>query len=116
MIALFAVYTIDLFVCAIYLIKWGKLEKKELKRIYFAIIGVSLVLAFVVPKKELHKTIKVTGEYVNVRAKPSTKSSILGKAYKGDTFTSTGKELTNWYVISYNGRKAYVYRFYVKEN
>ncbi|MFZ2957261.1 MAG: SH3 domain-containing protein [Candidatus Ozemobacteraceae bacterium] len=48
---------------------------------------------------------------LNVRLAPWGK--IIGKLKKGDKVTITGKS-GEWYIISYNGKKAYVHSHYIK--
>ena len=50
---------------------------------------------------------------VNVRAKASSKSKILGTAKKGTTFEVLGKS-GNWYKVSYKGKTAYIFHRYLK--
>jgi cell wall-associated NlpC family hydrolase len=54
----------------------------------------------------------VTGNSVNIRTAPSTTASVIGKANSGDLLNVTGTS-DDWYVINYNGTKAYVYKDYV---
>ena len=50
---------------------------------------------------------------VNVRAKATKDSKLLGKAKKGETFTVLGKS-GNWIKIDFSGKTGYVYKRYVK--
>ena len=50
---------------------------------------------------------------VNIRAKASNSSKILGVAYNGDTFTVQGLS-GRWVKVEYNGGSAYIYDRYVK--
>ena len=50
---------------------------------------------------------------VNVRAKATKDSKLLGKAKKGETFKITGKS-GNWIKIDFNGKTGFVYKRYVK--
>ena len=55
--------------------------------------------------------LKVTRDFINVREKPSTKSEIVGKVYKGDIFNIIEiyeKEEYIWYRIKYNGEERFV--------
>lgn len=54
----------------------------------------------------------VNDNSVNIRKEPSTSAQVLGKANTGDLLNVTGVS-GDWYVISYNGSKAYVYKAYV---
>ena len=49
---------------------------------------------------------------VNIRAKASSSSKILGVAYNGDTFTVQGTS-GRWVKVEYNGGSAYIYNRYV---
>lgn len=55
---------------------------------------------------------KVNGSSVNIRTAPSTSAPVIGKANAGDLLNVTGTS-GDWYVISYNGTKAYVFKSYV---
>lgn len=48
----------------------------------------------------------------NVRAKASSKSELLGKAKKGETYTVLGTS-GNWVKIDYNGKDGYVFNRYI---
>ena len=50
---------------------------------------------------------------VNIRAKATSSSKILGVAYNGDTFTVQGTS-GRWVKVEYNGGSAYIYDRYVK--
>ncbi len=50
---------------------------------------------------------------VNVRAKASSKSKLLGTAKKGETFTVKGTS-GNWVKIDYDGQDGYVYKTYIR--
>ena len=50
---------------------------------------------------------------VNIRAKASSSSKILGVAYNGDTFTVQGLS-GRWVKVEYNGDSAYIYDSYIK--
>jgi cell wall-associated NlpC family hydrolase len=54
----------------------------------------------------------VTGNSVNIRTAPSTTASVIDKANSGDLLNVTGTS-GDWYVVDYNGTKAYVYKDYV---
>jgi cell wall-associated NlpC family hydrolase len=54
----------------------------------------------------------VSGNSVNIRTSPSTSAQVLGKANSGDLLNVTGTS-GDWYVVDYNGTKAYVYKSYV---
>ena len=49
---------------------------------------------------------------VNIRAKASSSSKILGVAYNGDTFPVTGKS-GKWTKVTYDGGTAYIYTAYL---
>ncbi len=49
---------------------------------------------------------------VNIRAKASSSSKILGVAYNGDTFEVKGKS-GNWTKVAYDGDTAYIYTSYL---
>jgi N-acetylmuramoyl-L-alanine amidase len=50
---------------------------------------------------------------VNVRAKASSKSKLLGTAKKGETFTVKGAS-GNWVKIDFDGKDGYVYKTYIR--
>lgn len=54
----------------------------------------------------------VNGNSVNIRTAPSTTAQVIGQANSGDLLNVTGVS-GEWYVINYNGTKAYVYKSYV---
>ena len=59
------------------------------------------------------KSVVITGETVNVRAKPNLNGSDLGVVKKGTTLTFKGKKSTDsrgvaWYKVSYNGKTGWV--------
>ena len=54
----------------------------------------------------------VNGTNVNIRKEPSTSAEVVGKANTGDLLNVTGTS-GDWYVVDYNGAKAYVYKSYV---
>ena len=55
---------------------------------------------------------KVNGSSVNIRTAPNTSAPVIGKADTGDLLNVTGTS-GDWYVINYNGTKAYVFKSYV---
>lgn len=54
----------------------------------------------------------ITGNAVNLRSSPTTASTSLGKLYKGDEVTVTGKN-GDWYTVTADGKRGYVYGQYV---
>lgn len=52
-------------------------------------------------------------EDVNVRTAPSTSSSILGKANKGQVFVTSGKT-GDWYIIKYSNSTGYIHKNYMQ--
>lgn len=54
----------------------------------------------------------VNGTSVNIRTQPSTDAPVIAQANTGDLLTVTGTS-GDWYVVDYNGTKAYVYKSYV---
>ena len=58
-------------------------------------------------------TIVNCNEWVNVRAKATKDSKLLGRANKGETFTVRGKS-GNWIKIDFNGKTGYVYKTYIR--
>lgn len=50
----------------------------------------------------------VEDEFINVRSNADITSSVLGVISKGQTITVTGVE-GDWYTVTYNGQKGYVY-------
>lgn len=56
----------------------------------------------------------VTADSLNVRSKPSTSGTLLGKLIKGERVQLLSKENTNWYKINYKGKSAYISSNYVK--
>ena len=61
----------------------------------------------------LADTYVVTGNTINVRAKPSMKGEVVGKLHKGDRITVTGMYDSNWAEIRHHYRKRYVSRKYI---
>ncbi len=57
----------------------------------------------------------VNGTSVNIRTAPSTSAQVIGQANSGDLLNVTGVS-GDWYVVDYNGTKAYVYKDYVNGN
>ncbi len=55
---------------------------------------------------------KVTANGVNIRAKASTNSSVIGTANQGDVFKTVGRN-DGWYQIEYNGKEAYIGKDYL---
>lgn len=53
---------------------------------------------------------------INIRAKPSIKSKIVGKFYWNDTVKIIKKINKKWYQVSYNKKKRYVCARYLKKN
>lgn len=51
--------------------------------------------------------------HVNIRAKATKDSKLLGTAKNGETFKVTGK-FGNWIRIDFNGKTGYVYKTYIK--
>ena len=51
--------------------------------------------------------------HVNIRAKATKSSKLLGTAKNGEKFTVTGKS-GNWIKIDYKGKTGYVYKKYIK--
>ena len=54
----------------------------------------------------------ITGDYVRMRSGPSTSYSILGSYNTGTKMTVTGAS-GDWYAVTYNGMKGYVYKQYL---
>ena len=55
---------------------------------------------------------RVTTDALNIRSAATTESSVIGKAYTGDTVEIVGRE-GGFYKINYNGKKAYASTDYV---
>lgn len=51
--------------------------------------------------------------HVNIRAKATKNSKLLGTAKNGETFTVKGRS-GNWISIDYNGKTGYVYKTYIR--
>ena len=51
--------------------------------------------------------------HVNIRAKATKNSKLLGTAKNGETFTVKGRS-GNWIQIDYKGKTGFVYRKYIK--
>lgn len=51
--------------------------------------------------------------HVNIRAKATKNSTLLGTAKNGETFTVKGRE-GNWIRIDFNGKTGYVYKTYIR--
>jgi len=56
----------------------------------------------------------ITANVLNVRDKPNTESSILGKVHKNDRVNIL-KKYNKWHKIDYEGKAAFVYNKYVKD-
>lgn len=55
------------------------------------------------------KTIKITGESVNVRAEPGTGGRVLGVAHKGDMLEYGGEDSAGgWHKVNYKGKTGWV--------
>ena len=54
----------------------------------------------------------ITGSYVNLRSGPSTSYASLGTYNNGTKMTITGQS-GDWYAVTYNGVKGYVYKQYL---
>jgi len=54
----------------------------------------------------------ITGNGVNLRSSPTTESASLGKLYKGNAVTVTGKS-GDWYTVTADGKRGYIYDDYV---
>ena len=65
------------------------------------------------PKVTPHKVGIVTAKLLNVRQNPSTNATILGQLKEGTKIEVVGST-GNWYEIVYKGKKAFVYKDYVK--
>lgn len=63
-------------------------------------------------------TVNISSGTLTVRSGPGTSYSSIGSLAKGKTFNVTGKAKDKsgkwWYILSYNGKKGYVYSSYVK--
>jgi cell wall-associated NlpC family hydrolase len=55
----------------------------------------------------------VTDSFINVRSNPSITADVIGVVNQGQVVTVTGAENEDWYTVSYNGQKGYVYGEYV---
>lgn len=55
----------------------------------------------------------VNDNFINIRKNPDITSDVLGVVSQGQTITVTGAENEEWYTVSYNGQKGYVYGEYV---
>lgn len=74
-------------------------------------INDNITLTYKEKEKNGIDQLKVTRDFINVREKPSTKSEIVGKVYKGDIFNIIEiyeKEEYIWYRIKYNGEECFV--------
>ena len=65
-----------------------------------------------VPDPKTNVTVTNAPNGVNIRAKASTNSTILGVAHNGDSFPYKGKS-GNWTKITYSGDTAYIYTSYL---
>lgn len=59
-------------------------------------------------------TIKEANTNVNVRSKPDTSSTKLGKIGAGESYELLGEHDAEWTKIMYNDQEAYVYTTYIK--
>lgn len=69
-------------------------------------------IPFVTPQPPREGTVTVRSGYLNIRSKPNTYSSIIGKAYNGDPITVLG-EWQGWYVVDYYGIVGYASANYI---
>lgn len=53
---------------------------------------------------------------INIRAKPSKKSKIVGQLYWNDKVKVFKRVNKNWYQIKYKNKKRYIYARYLKKN
>ena len=53
-------------------------------------------------------------DYVNVQTKPSIESEVITTLFKGDFLKKIGI-IDDWYIVEYNGKKAYVMKEYTDE-
>jgi N-acetylmuramoyl-L-alanine amidase len=58
-------------------------------------------------------TVNITSGNLNIRSKPNTNSSIIGRIPKGATVNVLGK-WNNWYVVYYNGVTGYASADFIK--
>ncbi len=65
-----------------------------------------------VPDPKTNVTVTNAPNGVNIRAKASTNSTILGVAHNGDSFPYKGRS-GNWTKITYSGDTAYIYSSYL---
>lgn len=84
------------------------------RRVRRILIALTAILVLAVPTLALadgDSTITANG--VNFRSGPGTSHPSLGKLNTGDTVSVTGSS-GNWYAVTYNGTKGYVYKSFVK--
>ncbi len=67
------------------------------------------------PQSQAQGTGVITGNYVRMRSGPSTSYSILGTYNNGTKMTITGQS-GDWYAVTYNGTKGYVYKQYLSQS
>ncbi len=60
------------------------------------------------------QTVEINTGYVNVRSGPDTTYDVLGSLSLGDQVQVTGSQ-DGWYIIDYNGQKAYIFAEYASD-
>ena len=77
-----------------------------------SILALVALLGFLAPLSASAATTVTATEAVNVRSGPSTKNTIIGGLYRGQTVTATS-EAKGWTAISYKGKRGYVSSAYL---
>lgn len=70
-------------------------------------------IPFKTPQKTRTGIVTVSSGRLNVRKRPSTSSEILGTLGNGQSVKVYGNYL-NWYIIDFNGQRAYVHSDYIR--
>ncbi len=87
-------------------------QKKIFIRMLATVLTLAVLFALAAPALAADVQVYATTG-LNVRSGPGAKYPVIGGLEKGDAVTKTG-ESGKWFVITYNGRKAYAYGAYLK--
>lgn len=70
-------------------------------------------IPFVEPQAPQQGRVNITSGYLNIRSKPSTNSTVLSRAYNGETLTILG-QWQGWDVVNYRGTVGYAASRYIQ--
>lgn len=91
------------------IIKFSKMKRYLLCLIAFTFVCTTFLFA----NQENKALYEITVNRLNIRATPSTQSTVLGVATRGQRWTGT-KINSNWIKVTYNGKNGYIYADYTK--